>query len=297
MERRELRNRSLASGRRAAWLGLVALAFAAPSAMAFQQGVEGGCPTCRKPWKGHTPHGQGVTQFTQYGGYQGFGLNYHLGYGYGGRALGVGQEGGYPFYAGPGYPHAAPPLQRFGRIAPFAFNPGPGGPTADCPLYFGLVGPLVLDPGVVQVDAEPGEVEPSQSYGPFTGLVPYDESTFAAATTAAAQVSTNPAPVPSRPDPGAAPAAPAASRLGADYEAFQDAQDRGVKITKLTPGGAAERAGLKVGEVILSINGYLSHTPELTAWILKNASPAEPLVIQSRPTKGAAVKTSRIDAR
>ena len=42
-----------------------------------------------------------------YPGFQGFGLGFHRGYGYGGDALGVGAEGGYPFYGGPGYPHPA----------------------------------------------------------------------------------------------------------------------------------------------------------------------------------------------
>jgi hypothetical protein len=41
-----------------------------------------------------------------YPGFQGFGLGYHLGYGYGGDALGPEADGGYPFYCGPGYPTA-----------------------------------------------------------------------------------------------------------------------------------------------------------------------------------------------
>src|SRR5262245_60135764 len=52
-------------------------------------------------------------------GREGFGLGYHLGYGYGGRALGVGPFGGYAYYGGPGYPQPAPQLRRFGKITPF----------------------------------------------------------------------------------------------------------------------------------------------------------------------------------
>ena len=51
--------------------------------------------------------------------FQGFGLGYHLGYGYGGAAIGVGPDGGYPFYGGPGYPHPAPCLRRCGGITPY----------------------------------------------------------------------------------------------------------------------------------------------------------------------------------
>ena len=57
-------------------------------------------------------------------GFQGFGLGFHPGYGYGGKALGVGAEGGYPFYGGPGYPHPGPCLDRFGHEKPFAYFAG-----------------------------------------------------------------------------------------------------------------------------------------------------------------------------
>ena len=53
------------------------------------------------------------------------------GYGYGGDALGVGADGGYPFYGGPGYPHPWPRLRRFGGITPFPYYGGPGCPTPD----------------------------------------------------------------------------------------------------------------------------------------------------------------------
>src|SRR5262245_47937450 len=78
-------------------------------------------------------------------GFQGFGLGYHLGYRYGGDALGVGAEGGYPFYGGPGYPHKEPRLRRLGRIVPFCYFGGPGYPTPDHPNFFGGFGPLVPD--------------------------------------------------------------------------------------------------------------------------------------------------------
>ncbi len=105
-----------------------------------------------------------------YPGYQGFGLSFHRGYGYGGIALGVGAEGGYPYYGGPGYPHTWPRLNRFCGITPFPYYGGP--------------------------DLGYTPLAPVNSYGPgypndggfagFTGPPPYPESFFAPYTAAAA---------------------------------------------------------------------------------------------------------------
>ena len=107
-------------------------------------------------------------------GFQVFGLRFHRGYGYGGDALGVGAEGGDPFYGGPGYPHPAPALNRIGRTTPFPYYGGPGGPTPAAPHYFdGGAGPLVIDRPVI---ASPGD---SAGYGTYSGMMPYPDSTFA----------------------------------------------------------------------------------------------------------------------
>ncbi|WP_165225601.1 hypothetical protein [Aquisphaera insulae] len=114
-------------------------------------------------------------------GFQGFGLNWHRGYGYGGQALGTGAEGGYPFYGGPGYPHPAPRLRRIGGINPFPHFMGPGGPTPTCPNFYGEPGPLAGDNPVVQIVGAP----PESDYGRFHGVLPYPESTFAPFSSAA----------------------------------------------------------------------------------------------------------------
>lgn len=107
-------------------------------------------------------------------GFQGFGLRFHRGYGYGGDALGVGADGGFPFYGGPGYPHPAPELKRIGRTTPFPYYGGPGGPTPTEPHYYdGGAGPLVIDRPVI---ASPGD---SAGYGSYSGMMPYPDSTFA----------------------------------------------------------------------------------------------------------------------
>jgi hypothetical protein len=120
-----------------------------------------------------------------YPGFQGFGLGYHLGYGYGGDALGVGAEGGYPFYGGPGYPHPWPCLRRIGRITPFPYYGGPGFPSPDHPNYFGGVGPLVADQPVVTIGTDRGDLSYATGYGPFTGSLPHPETIFAPFTATA----------------------------------------------------------------------------------------------------------------
>ena len=147
-----------------------------------------------------------------YPGFQGFGLGYHLGYGYGGDALGVGAEGGYPFYGGPGYPHCAPRLRRIGGISPFPYYGGPGYPSPDHPNFFGGFGPLVPDQPVVTIATDRGGPIEATDYGPFTGAAPDAEARFAAFTAraAAGAPSMRPrpsysAPLPTNPSPEATP--------------------------------------------------------------------------------------------
>ena len=122
-----------------------------------------------------------------YPGFQGFGLGYHLGYGYGGDALGPGAEGGYPFYGGPGYPHCEPRLRRVGGITPFPYFGGPGYPTPEHPNFFGTTGPLVPDQPVVTIVGDRGDPgDHSTDYGAFTGAVPDAEVRFAPYTARAA---------------------------------------------------------------------------------------------------------------
>ena len=84
-------------------------------------------------------------------GFQGFGLSCHLGYGYGGRAFGVGPFGGYPGYGGPGYPCLGAPYD----------------PTA--------TGPLRPNPSVVTSGDGP-DVGYIGDYGLFTGAPPYPDT-------------------------------------------------------------------------------------------------------------------------
>ena len=109
-------------------------------------------------------------------GFYGFGLSFHRGYGYGGQSLGVGADGGDPYYGGTGYP-------PFGQPFP------------------GVVGPLVVHPPVVS-ESDPGEPGYSLDYGPYTGALPYPETLFAPYVDAAAAGSyAQPSAAPPAPSP------------------------------------------------------------------------------------------------
>ena len=46
-----------------------------------------------------------------------------------------------------------------------------------------------------------------------------------------------------------------------------------MKVANVYPGTAAEKAGLKGGDVIHSINGYMTEQRGNLAWIIANAAP------------------------
>ena len=83
-----------------------------------------------------TAAGYGTLGYGGYGlypGFLGFGLSFHLGYGYGGRAWALAAHGGYPFYGGRGYPHGEPILKRFGNITRFPITADPAIPSMAIP--------------------------------------------------------------------------------------------------------------------------------------------------------------------
>ncbi len=219
-------------------------------------------------------------------GFQGFGLGYHLGYGYGGSALGPGAFGGYPLYGGPGYPHPWPCLRRFGPITPFFFYRGPGYPTPDHPNYYGPVGSLAPDQPVVTFENDPQSPPYSGGYGQFDGAIPYPESAFAPYTTMAGTAGS--ASGVSTESPSTAPPLPSTDAgriLGLDTETF-DYRGRapGLKINIVVPGGLVEKAGLHLGDVIESINGYYTQKPSDLSWILEKAARDKVLKMTVRTT-------------
>ena len=212
-----------------------------------------------------------------YQGYQGFGLSFHPGYGYGGNALGVGAFGGYPIYAGPGYPHPLPQHLRSCGIIPVFYYGGPSDPSARYPLFFEPVGPLVADVDVVTLSNR-NALGYTSDFGRFTGTLPYPETLFAPYASAAAATGSSTNVVPPAGSGFVPPAAPGPNEapvhglyLGIDEEPVAEVDGvRGIKVAKIYPKSAAQEAGLHVGDVILSINGYLTVERGNLAWIIAN---------------------------
>jgi hypothetical protein len=61
--------------------------------------------------------------------------------------------------------------------------------------------------------------------------------------------------------------------LGINEQPVADANGSGMQVTNVYADSAAERAGLKVGDVIHSINGYGTQTSGNITWIIQNAAP------------------------
>ena len=248
-------------------------------------------------------------------GFQGFGLGYLRGYGFGGAGLGTTANGGYPFYGGPGYPHPWPTLNRLGPITPFPYYGGPGGPSPDCPNFFGQVGPLEPDKPVVDPEGAPAEA-PGGAFGSFTGLLPYPESTFAPYSSgvggesgdgnsersqdgaddgsAASSITPPTPPPPPPPPPGFNPAAAAEPRhsFGIDTEpSVAGGQAQGLKVTRVIPGTIAARSGLAAGDTIQSANGYLTQDPAHLDRVIANMPADQPLKLVVRTARDGEVRS------
>ena len=66
--------------------------------------------------------------------------------------------------------------------------------------------------------------------------------------------------------------------LGIDEEPMVGSDgSKAMKITNVYPGTAAERAGLKAGDVLRSVNGYLTEQRGNLAWVIANATPKNEL--------------------
>ena len=242
-------------------------------------------------------------------GYYGFGLSFHQGRGYGGGALGVNPDGGYPFYGGPGYCQPGPVLRRFHGITPFPYFGGPGFPTPEHPHFFGGVGPLVPDEPVITIGGDGTTSDPAGDYGNFTGVLPYPESAFAPFSSPASPGGSDrgmsqPAPPTSAgtaPDVGVRNSKDAVFRasveaarsdpLGIEGEPVIVDRVPALKVSKVHGGSAAEKAGLQAGDVIRSINGYVTSSHGDLAWIINNASRGKGLTMTVRSARDGTLRT------
>ncbi len=81
-------------------------------------------------------------------------------------------------------------------------------------------------------------------------------------------------------------ATPPKRLLGVDEEPVVLADGtKAMKIGKVFPGSAAERAGLQAGDVIRSVNGYLTEQRGNLAWIIANAAPNNELKLNVQSVK------------
>jgi PDZ domain len=72
------------------------------------------------------------------------------------------------------------------------------------------------------------------------------------------------------------PAAPSSfplPSLGIDEKGVSDATGSHIQVTRVHPGSPAERAGLQVGDTIVSANGYLTQEAGNLAWIINHHAP------------------------
>ena len=83
------------------------------------------------------------------------------------------------------------------------------------------------------------------------------------------------------------PPAPAQRRLlGIDEEPVVIGDGvKAMKVAKVYPGTAAEKAGLQAGDVIRSVNGYLTEQRGNLAWIIANATPDNELKLNVQTAK------------
>ena len=80
--------------------------------------------------------------------------------------------------------------------------------------------------------------------------------------------------------------------LGIDDEPVVDADGmHGMKITKVYPGSAAEKAGLHAGDLIHSINGYRTEQSSHLTWIIANGAPDNILKIEVRSASDGKIHT------
>jgi PDZ domain len=204
---------------------------------------------------GYATSGNG--DFAVLPGFAGFGMSFHRGYGYGGNGLGVGADGGYPYYGGPGYPCGG-----YLYPGPMFVSDGAFGPFTGPPPY-----PEATFAPYTAAAATTG----SASGMPFD---PFTPSSVEGALPPSATVPRGPTVVPSITPHG---------RVGIQSESFVDPNGvRVLKITSVTPTSPADQAGLQAGDVILSVNGFRTEEPGHLVWIVANQAPNRLLTMNVR---------------
>jgi hypothetical protein len=179
-------------------------------------------------------------------GLGGYGLGWGLGYGLGGYGWGWPYYGyssyGYPWY---GYRYSYPSY-GYGYSYPYygyAYNDP----------YYGNYGNSYASP-----------------YGGYLTSYPAISSALGY-TTSTSVAPVVPTPVASRTEPAMAMGQRV---LGIEAkQIFEKNGQEAMRVSRVLPGTVADKAGLKPGDTIESINGYMTQVPGNLAWIINNAAP------------------------
>jgi PDZ domain len=210
--------------------------------------------------------GGGYAHHGGYGGYGGYGFGgYYPGFfGLGGFGLGYGLGYGGLGYGGYGYPGYG---YGYGGYYPgyglgysgYGYYPGSSyGSSYYYPSYTYGTG-YVSSPGS------------TYTYSSAYGSVPLQGTTSGAVSSM---------PLPS---------------LGIDEKGVTDSSGvRTIEVTQVHPGSPAEKAGLQVGDTIVSVNGYLTQVPGNLAWIINHHAPGGVVTMSVR--KAASGQTTTVTA-
>src|SRR5271165_4024532 len=197
-----------------------------------------------------------------HGGHMGGGFHHRGGFGYGGYYPGFFGFGyGYPGYGyGYGYPG-------------YGYGYGYGYP--DYGLGYSGYGSGYYYPDYTYGT---GYVYPGSSYvvdsngNPGYVAAPGSGYTYSSAYGTVPLQATTPAALSSFPLPS----------LGIDEEKVSDATGSHIQVTRVHPGSPAARAGLQVGDTIVSANGYLTQEAGNLAWIINHHAPNGVVILNIR---------------
>jgi hypothetical protein len=103
-------------------------------------------------------------------------------------------------------------------------------------------------------------------------------------------------PGPTAPASTVGAALPPGRYLGVDEQPVVDGGGAGMQVVGIYPGSPAQQAGLQVGDVIHSANGYLTQQHGNLTWIIANAAPNGVLQLNVRSARDGAnhVITARV---
>jgi len=207
----------------------------------------------------------------------------------GGDMGGCGPMGGGGYFGGGGFRGGGYGWGRGGYLGGGRFYRGEYGYGGNGGSYPGLLGGLGLGnrlgfgyPGYGSGYGYPGYGLGYSGYGSGSGYVypsssnvvnSYGNTGYGAAPTSGFTYSSAYGTVPLQGTTSGAVSTWPLPSLGIDEQAVSDATGKQIAVARVHPGSAAERAGLQVGDKIVSANGFLAQEPGNLAWIINHHAP------------------------